>query len=230
MGLVRNLTSSEIIGQVIKGMEISRRENMPTLTNIVFMGMGDAGRNMQSVNDSLRCLVDRERMSIAQSKITVSTVGPSPESFLTLASMPGTLAWSLHSADDSIRKYLVPSTKHSVIDLRDGLLKALLTRPNIRNRTIMIAVTLIDNINDNVSDALKLVEFVKPMFTIAPKIIIDLIPYNDNNIPGLVRPSHEKVNEFQHVLRKNGIFCSVRVTRGDNESAACGMLATKREK
>eukprot|EP00595_Chromulina_sp_UTEXLB2642_P000184 CAMPEP_0196762522 /NCGR_PEP_ID=MMETSP1095-20130614/2186_1 /TAXON_ID=96789 ORGANISM="Chromulina nebulosa, Strain UTEXLB2642" /NCGR_SAMPLE_ID=MMETSP1095 /ASSEMBLY_ACC=CAM_ASM_000446 /LENGTH=93 /DNA_ID=CAMNT_0042113689 /DNA_START=334 /DNA_END=612 /DNA_ORIENTATION=- len=93
MGLVRNLTSSEIIGQVIKGIEVSRRENMPPLKNIVFMGMGDAGRNMQSVNESLLCLVDRERMSLAQSKITVSTVGPSPESFLTLASMPGTLAW-----------------------------------------------------------------------------------------------------------------------------------------
>jgi len=166
---------------------------------------------------------------MAPSKITVSTVGPTPEVFMLIADLPATIAWSLHSADNNIRKFLVPSTKHSVEDLRDGLLQSLLKRP-LRNRTLMIAVTLIDGINDTLIDAQKLAEFIRPMLEIAPKIMIDLIPYNDISVLGFKRPSSDKVNNFQNVLRSEGFFCSVRITRGDDESAACGMLATKREK
>lgn len=229
MGLVRNLTSDEIIGQVVRGLEISRKYKMPPMTNVVFMGMGDAGRNMDAVGEAVNCLTDRDRMSMAKAKITISSVGPSPEAFSTLAAMPGTLAWSLHSPDDKIRKVLVPSTKHTTVELRDGLLKALATREAIRTRTIMIALTLIDGINDSLEDAQKLVDFIKPMQEICPKIALDLIPYNDIDVYGFNRPSKEKVNAFQNHLRGEGLFCSVRVTRGDSESSACGMLATSRK-
>jgi len=230
MGLIRNLTSDEIIGQVVRGMAIAKRESMPELTNVVFMGMGDAGRNAVAVGEAVAALADRDRMAMAQTKITVSTVGPSPEIFQVLADMPATLAWSLHSPDDTIRKRLVPSTRHTVVELRDGLLRALQSRPTLRSRTIMIAATLIDGVNDSLEDAQKLVEFIRPMYEVAPKIVIDLIPYNDINLHGFVRPSRESVNSFQKHLRDRGVFCSVRVTRGDGESSACGMLATKRVK
>ena len=75
--------------------------------------MGDAGRNMKEVGIAVAALADRDRMSMAQSKLTISTVGPSPEAFMTLAAMPGSLAWSLHAADDVIRRKLVPSTRHT---------------------------------------------------------------------------------------------------------------------
>jgi 23S rRNA (adenine2503-C2)-methyltransferase len=176
----------------------------------------------------VNCLVHRRRLSMPQSKVTVSTVGPSPEIFMTIARMPATIAWSLHSADDHIRKVFVPSTKHTVIELREGLIAALASRENVRTRTIMIAVTLIDGINDSIQDAQKIAEFVNSMLQIAPKIVIDLIPYNDIDVLGFVKPTREKVNAFQHHLRSEGFFCSVRVTRGDEESSACGMLATKR--
>eukprot|EP01042_Synura_sphagnicola_P008884 gene8884-11401_t len=74
------------------------------------MGMGDAGRNVGAVRSSVLALVDQNRFAMAQSKVTISTVGPSPETFQMLADIPGTLAWSLHSPDDAIRKRLVPST------------------------------------------------------------------------------------------------------------------------
>lgn len=230
MGLVRNLTSDEIISQVFQGMAISTRENMPPLRNVVFMGMGDSARNIDEVGKAVNCLADRDRMSMAQSKITISTVGPSPEIFYTLAQMPGSLAWSLHSADDNIRKKLVPSTKHSTVELRDGFIYALASRPSLHMRTVMIALTLIDGINDSTDDARKLAEFIQPIYKTAPKIMIDLIPYNDISVPEFRRPSREKVNEFQQYLRERGIYCSVRVTRGDEEFSACGMLATKRFK
>ena len=120
------------------------------------MGMGDSGRNVEAVGEAVRCLTDRDRMSMAQSKVTISTVGPSPEVFMKLADLPGTLAWSLHAADDSIRRKLVPSTRHSTVELRDGLIKALETRKSLRSRTIMIALTLIEGVNDSLEDAMKL--------------------------------------------------------------------------
>jgi len=227
MGLIRNLTSDEIIGQVIQGLRISRRDEMPKMTNVVLMGMGDAARNVDEVGIAVHALTDRNRLSLAQSKITISTVGPSPEVFMKLASFPGTLAWSLHTPDDALRKRLVPTARHSAEELRDGLLKALESRSALRMRTIMIACTLISGINDSVDDAKKLAEFVRPMLKIAPKIAIDLIPYNDISFGDFAKPSREKVNEFQTVLRDEGFFASVRVTRGDDESAACGMLSTK---
>jgi len=163
---------------------------------------------------------------MASSKVTLSTVGPSPDIFLDIAALPVTIAWSLHSSDDGIRRRLVPSTRHTTAELRDGLLKGLLSRPNVRSRTIMIALTLIAGVNDSPEDALKLVDFVLPMRDVAPKIAIDLIPYNDISVPGFARPSRDRVNAFQKVLREHSLFCSVRVTRGDEESSACGMLAT----
>lgn len=73
---------------------------MPPLNNVVFMGMGDAGRNSEAVARAVDALVDTARMNMSPSKITVSTVGPSPQSFMELARLPTALAWSLHSPDD----------------------------------------------------------------------------------------------------------------------------------
>ena len=230
MGLIRNLTALEIVSQVFCGLQISLRENMPDMNNIVFMGMGDAGRNIQNVGAALNCLVDRDRFSMAASKCTVSTVGPSPEAFMELAQYPGALARSLHAADDGLRKLLVPSTKHTTAELRDGLMQALLTRQSLRTRTMMIAVTLIEGVNDSAEHAKQLADFVRPMLSVAPRIAIDLIPYNDIDVSGFRRPSVETVNAFQQVLQKEGYFVGVRLPRGDNESAACGMLTTKRKK
>jgi 23S rRNA (adenine2503-C2)-methyltransferase len=156
--------------------------------------MGDAGRNLNAVSEAVYALADRDRFCMAQSKLTVSTVGPSPEIFQLLADLPCTIAWSLHAADDKLRKLLVPSTKHTTIELRNGLIYALSN--NIKSKVITIAITLI----------------------------------NDINIPGFERPSRDRINAFQEVLRDQGYFCSVRVTRGDEEASACGMLATKRMK
>jgi hypothetical protein len=90
----------------------------------------------------IAALTCRNKFGMASSKITISTVGPSPESFTTLSVMPGTLAWSLRSADDKIRKKLVPSMRHTTVQLRDGLVKALKSRKAIRTRTITIATAI----------------------------------------------------------------------------------------
>jgi len=139
----------------------------------------------------------------------------------------------LHSSKDDIRKHLVPSTRHTTVELRQGLIDALASRRSLSSRTIMIACTLIDGLNDSLDDARDLANFLRPVLDIAPKIAIDLIPYNDigtDLTDGLTRPSSERIQIFQTVLREEGYYVAVRHTRGDDEAAACGMLTTNRKK
>jgi 23S rRNA (adenine2503-C2)-methyltransferase len=231
MGLIRNLTASEIIGQVIRGIQISRQESMPMLRNVVFMGMGDAGRNLNAVNATVHCLTDPWRFSLKRSRVTVSTVGPALDTFSTITQWPCTLAWSLHSPNEQIRRFLVPSARHSPLELRESLIQAIQQSYQAKKgRTLMLAITLIQDINDRIEDAEAVSAFVRPILQVIPKIAIDLIPYNDIHTHGFMRPSHERICAFQHVLRQDGYFCSVRITRGDEENAACGMLATSSTK
>jgi 23S rRNA (adenine2503-C2)-methyltransferase len=227
MGIVRNLTSSEIINQVILGLHVVNRETLPKLENIVLMGIGDAGRNLIAVGDALRTITDTQKLRFPTTRVTLSTVGPSPEIFSEISKLPCDIAWSLHSADDTIRKKLVPSTKHSTIALRDGLIEGLKLRSTIRARALMIALTLLEGINDRESDAELLIDFVKPILDITPTIKINLLPYNDINVPGLFKPSYEKICQFQRIIHGKGLFCCVRATRGEYDYSACGMLATK---
>ncbi|KAH8055979.1 hypothetical protein JL722_7802 [Aureococcus anophagefferens] len=142
---------------------------MPPLTNIVFMGMGDAGRNVDHVKAAATSLVDGDKFRMARSKITISTVGPSPEAFAALADADGMLAWSIHAADDEdLRRKLVPSSRHPLPELRRGLIDALEARP-ARRRTLMLAATLIRDVNDSDDDAAKLAEFIGPIVDAAGK-------------------------------------------------------------
>lgn len=192
------------------------------------MGMGDAGRNLVNVRQAVECLVDPDRFSFSRSKVTVSTVGPSPDIFAELATIPASLAWSLHSPNDGLRKMLVPSTRHSMIELRDAIIHAMTTLRHKNHRTLMIACTLIKGINDSDDDAIALADFVQPMIDSISRVMIDLIPYNDIQIARFDRPSRDRINAFQKILTDRGLFCAVRLPRGDDHSAACGMLATKR--
>lgn len=251
MGLVRNLTAVEIVSQVVHGLRVSRIESMPPLLNsksflvyfcdcvwmccddlplclVVFMGMGDAGRNLVNVRQAVECLVDPDRFSFSRNKVTVSTIGPSPNVFAELATMPACLAWSLHTPNDGLRKMLVPSTRHSMIELRDAIIHEMTTLRDKNHRTLMIACTLIKGINDSDDDAIALADFVQPMAASISRVMIDLIPYNDIRIERFDRPSRERINAFQKILTDRGLFCAVRLPRGDDHSAACGMLATKR--
>ncbi|GMI00662.1 hypothetical protein TrVE_jg13302 [Triparma verrucosa] len=240
MGLIRNLKGHEIISQVVHALRVVKKDVlMPPLRNIVFMGMGDAGQNVEEVRKAVIALTDNEGLKFANSKCTLSTVGGSPETFSQLAACPGSLAWSLHSPIDEKRKRLVPSTKHTTVELRDGLIKALQSRKSKKSRTMMIACTLISGINDGVEDADALAEFVQPIIEVAGKVALDIIPYNDIDLDGdgLVgeqgvvyrSPSVAAVKLFTDRLKKRGCYVCLRTPRGDSENSACGMLATERK-
>mmetsp|Transcript_28272 Transcript_28272/g.84651 ORF Transcript_28272/g.84651 Transcript_28272/m.84651 type:complete len:395 (+) Transcript_28272:237-1421(+) len=231
MGLVRNLTPDEICAQVVLARRVAAQDpNMPPLTNIVFMGMGDAGRNAANVKRAAAALIDGEKFRMARSKITISTVGPSPDCFRELSDADGMLAWSVHSADDALRKKLVPSSKHTVAELREGLLDALAPRP-ARQRTLMLAATLIQGVNDTPEDARTLAAFVSPIVDVAQKVNVDLIPVNPtSHAPDFRRPSDAALDAFVAAVKEvePRVHVALRVQRGDDEAAACGQLLINR--
>jgi len=230
MGLVRNLTPDEILAQFVIAQRVAaENEAMPPMTNIVFMGMGDAGRNAKNVKIAASSLIDGEKFRIARRKITISTVGPSPDCFRDLADADGMLAWSIHSADDVLRKQLVPSAQYSVDELRAGLIDALSLRP-FRQRSLMLAATLIAGVNDSPEDARKLAAFVGPIVDVAEKVNIDLIPVNPtDHALDFKRPSDDALDAFRDAVRdiEPRVHIALRVTRGDDETAACGQLHIK---
>jgi 23S rRNA (adenine2503-C2)-methyltransferase len=132
-----------------------------------------------------------------------------------------------------LRRKLVPTTKYSMAELRQGLIDTLKKR-NLR--TVMIEVALIADINDSLREADELADFVKRIVAEVPgsKLICNLIPYNDTGISvgGVLyrKPSLERSLAFQQRLQEVGVFSHLRGTRGDDEDAACGQLATSRKK
>ena len=256
MGLLRNLTSEEILAQYFWATKICRlsklllAENagkdgsadtdpdltslqpLPDITNLVFMGMGEPADAEQSVNAALDILTDVELYHLSPSKVTVSTVAPSPDAFAAFADSPCVLAWSVHAANDELRRQLVPTTRHSMEELRQGLVEALKKKPAKLRDTVMLEVALIDELNDGIKQADELADLALRIVDdlLNAKVLVNLIPFNDIGHPTYRKPSDERVRAFQERLWERGVYVHVRSTRGDDESAACGQLATKKKK
>lgn len=229
MGKLRSLTSTEILAQHFYALKICRLASLPTIHNVIFMGMGEPCDNVEEVRDAVKVLTHGDLFQLGKTKVTVSTVAPSPEAFAELKDAPCALAWSVHAANDKLRKKLVPTTKHSMNELRQALIDALLSRKK-RMRTIMLEVALISGVNDGALAAKELAEFSQVIIDQVPsvKVVVNLIPFNDIGHPTFQTPSMESVRSFQKILSESGIRALVRTTRGDDEGAACGQLATKK--
>ena len=254
MGKLRSLTTDEILAQLFYAKKVVRCSNegilrvdqtvgqritsssvvLPPITNIVAMGMGDAADNVDAVKGAINIMTTRELFQFSASRVTVSTVAPSPQAFLDFADSKCILAWSVHATRDELRKQLVPTTKYPMVELRQGLIDALKQR---KLRTCMIEVALMDGVNDSMREAEELAEFLTYITNEVPgsKLLCNLIPYNDigEGAGGVVayrKPSMEKVMAFQKRLQELSVYAHVRGTRGDEENSACGQLATSRKK
>ena len=251
MGKLRSLTADEILVQVYYASKVCRvvdnliktsgvqtnnnqQSLLPKVDNIVFMGMGEPADNAAAVVTVANTLADRRMFGLAQSKITISTVAPDPSAFITLGQAPAVLAWSVHAVDDKLRRSVVPTTKNKMEELRMGLVQALSSRSNKLRRT-MLEVALIENVNDSDDDAQRLAVFAQSIMNdvAGSKVVVNLIPYNAIDHPTYKTPSMESVLRFQKIITDHeggGVLCYIRTTRGDEESAACGQLATSKKK
>jgi 23S rRNA (adenine2503-C2)-methyltransferase len=235
MGKLRSLSADEILSQIYFANKACRIKGIFPIDNIVYMGMGEPADALKSVVRAANILVDNNLFQLAPRRVTISTVGISPDSFHELGKGNCVLAWSVHASRDSVRRELVPTTKYTMVQLRDGLSWTLQQRTK-RLRSTMLEITLLDGINDSEEDARHLVEFCQPLLEQVEgiKLVVNLIPWNDigassGPAKNYRRPSRSRIIAFQKVLADNNILCFVRTTRGDDESAACGMLATKKQ-
>jgi 23S rRNA (adenine2503-C2)-methyltransferase len=218
MGLVRHLTTGEIVGQVRVLAATTGLLEHPF--NIVLMGMGEPLHNYDSTMKALRILHSEHGLAISPRRVTLSTVGivPGLERLAREPLMPN-LAVSLHATTDEQRSALVPpNRKYPLAAILDTCRRFPLKK---RNR-ITFEYVLLDGVNDMPEDARRLVKLLSGI-----RAKVNLIPLNP--APGIPyeRPSDERVDRFAQILSDRHITVSVRKSRGRDIRAACGQLITE---
>jgi 23S rRNA (adenine2503-C2)-methyltransferase len=215
MGLVRNLTAGEIVGQVrVLAGALDMRDRR---FNIVLMGMGEPLHNYDETMKALRILADDQGLAVSPRRVTLSTVGllPALERLAREPIMPN-LAISLHAPTDAVRGDLVPlNKKYGVADIIAACQRFPLTR---RNR-ITFEYVLLAGVNDSADDARQLAKLLAGV-----KSKVNLIPLNA--APGIPydRPADDVIDRFARTLADHHVLVSVRKSRGRDIRAACGQL------
>ncbi|MGB0635065.1 MAG: 23S rRNA (adenine(2503)-C(2))-methyltransferase RlmN [Paracoccaceae bacterium] len=232
--LVRNLTSSEIIGQVMlakddldewpsdnKTLEPKSR----LLSNIVLMGMGEPLYNFENVRDAMKIAMDPEGISLSRRRITLSTSGVVPEISRTASEIGCLLAVSFHATTDEIRNKLVPINKKWNIST---LIKSLKEYPKLSNsERITFEYVMLKGINDSDQDAHRLIKLIKGI-----PAKINLIPFNEWPGSPYQRSDWRRIKGFSDIIHNAGYASPIRKPRGEDIMAACGQLksATERDR
>ena len=213
-GFIRNLTSSEIIEQVLT----IQRDTGLKVTNIVFMGQGEPLLNLQNVLKALE--IFNNDFQIGARRITISTSGIVPKiNELAQMELQSTLAISLHAPNHNLRAELMPiENKYSI----DELKRALLNYVEKTGRRITVEYILIHGFNDTTVCAKELAYFLKDL-----KCNINLIPYNAVDDSKYKKSSNNDIMKFKYLLEHSGKKVTVRLERGADIDAACGQLRGK---
>jgi len=216
-GLRRNLSSSEIIEQVI---HVKRSiPNQDQVRNIVFMGMGEPLANYEAVKKTTINLMNDDGMNFSKRRITLSTCGLVPGINRLGREMNIKLAVSLNAPDDDIRDVLMPINRK--YPLRE-LLEACRTFPLHKGERITFEYVLIKGINDQDQHAQNLAKLLAGI-----RSKINLIPLNPHKGIPMLPPSEENVLRFQDILLKKHFTAIVRKSRGNDILAACGQLGSE---
>ena len=219
--LVRNLSSSEIVGQVMLAMDQlkdwpSASENR-LLTSIVLMGMGEPLFNYENVRKALEIIMDHSGISLSRRRITLSTSGIVPEIKKCGDDLGVNLAISLHATNDNLRNELVPINKK--YDIKQ-LLDAVRSYARISNsRRVTWEYVMLKGVNDTAEDAKNLVKLIKG---IPSKI--NLIPFNEWPCSPYECSEEDSINRFAKIIMKAGYASPIRTPRGRDVMAACGQL------
>ena len=215
LGLLRNLTAGEIVGQVLVALNEHAVKLDSERINLVFMGQGEPFLNYENFMAAVRLLV--EGVGIAESRMTVSTSGivPRIEEFGREPLRPK-LAISLNASEEAAREELMPLTrKWSLEQLLDAARRFPL-RPRER---LTFEYVLLDGVNDAVEHARQVVELLRGM-----RAKVNLIALNPGPDIPFGTPSEDRVRAFQQTLMSGGIPAFVRRPRGRDIYAACGQL------
>ena len=218
MGLVRNLTPGEIVGQVrVLAGALELRDSR---FNVVFMGMGEPLHNYDATMAAVRILADDHGFAVHPRRITLSTVGlvPAIERLAGEDVMPR-LAVSLHAPTDEQRAALVPvNRKYPIAEI----IEACRRFPLVRRGRITFEYVLLAGVNDSPDDAQRLAALVRDLH-----VKVNLIPLNPAAGIPFERPSDERIDAFAGALAERGVTVMVRKSRGRDIRAACGQLAVE---
>ncbi len=219
MGFMRNLSSGEIVEQVIYFARRLRAHN-ERVTNIVIMGMGEPFHNYAATLKAVRRLNHPQGMNLGARRFTVSTVGLVPGiRKLAREDLQINLAVSLHAADDELRSQTMPvNHKYPIAELMEAVREYIKTT----KRRVTFEWALIDQVNDTPEQASKLADLLGGMLT-----HVNLIPLNPTQ--GFQGQASDKARaqRFQEILQQRGVPCTIRMRRGIDIQAGCGQLASK---
>ena len=220
LNFIRNLTTGEIFDEVFILNDLSKKIFNKKLSNIVVMGMGEPLLNYENVISAINIITSKESLEISPQRITLSTAGIVPK-IIQLAddNIKFELAISLHSADNEIRSTLMPINKKFNLE---ELSNALIYFYKKTQKRITYEYLLLNNINDSIEDAKKLVDFTK----ITP-CKINILEYNSIETTVFSTSSKFKLQKFVNFLESKNLIVTVRKSKGDDISAACGQLAGK---
>ena len=214
LGYWRNLDPSEIIVQVLFFQRYLKTRGS-SISNIVFMGMGEPFLNYDNVLEAVRAINDHEKFEIGARHISISTAGI-PEKIKLFADekIQVNLAVSLNAPNDELRSRIMPlNLKHGLPEL----VKAVKYYIEKTNRKVMFEYVLIEGLNDSDEIAKALVDLLKGILC-----LVNLIPYNGE--PPLKPPLKIRTSAFKNILQENGLNVTQRSRFGADIKSACGQL------
>ncbi len=216
LGLIRNLTVGEIVGQVLAVLEDNRAKLVPQ-TNVVLMGQGEPLLNYEPVMAAVRLLLDSNGVGLSPKHVTLSTSGIIPGiERLAQEKVRPKLAVSLNASSDEQRNAIMPINRKYPLGL---LLEACRRYPLRPWERLTFEYVLLGGFNDQPDDARRVVKLVANL-----RAKVNLIPWNPAELP-YQPPPPERVEEFRRILTEKGVLAFVRYSRGQDIMAACGQLA-----
>lgn len=222
-GFNRNLTVSEIVGQiwqVSQFLGFAKDTGERPITNVVMMGMGEPLLNLANVIPAINIMLDDFGFSLSKRRVTVSTSGVVPALDKLGDELDVALAVSIHAANDELRNQLVPiNKKYPLTEFLAGI-QRYIAKSNANRGRVTLEYVMLDHINDSTDQAHELAKLMKDT-----PCKVNLIPFNPYPSSPFGRSSNSRIDRFSKVLMEYGLTVIVRKTRGDDIDAACGQLA-----
>lgn len=218
-GLKRDLTTGEIVAQVVQAQKILDDRN-ERVSSIVIMGTGEPFENYDATMKFLRLMIHEKGLNIGQRHITVSTSGIVPNIYrFADENTQINLAISIHAPNDKLRSKLMPvNRRFPFADVMESLRYYLAKT----GRRITFEYALIGGVNDRPEHAEELATVIKDMLC-----HVNLIPVNHVPERNYVRTPRNDIFEFQRILERHGINATIRREQGHDIAAACGQLRAK---
>jgi 23S rRNA (adenine2503-C2)-methyltransferase len=216
LGLIRNLTAGEIVGQVLLALA-DNKETLAPRTNVVLMGQGEPLLNYEATIAAVRLMLDPNGMGLAARHVTLSTSGiVTGIERLAQEKVRPKLAISLNASSDDQRNTLMPINRKYPLA---ALIEACRRYPLRPWEHLTFEYVLLGECNESADDARRVARLIAGL-----NAKVNLIPWNPGALP-YQAPAAERVDEFRRVLTDKGIPVFIRQSRGQDISAACGQLA-----